>query len=97
MKNQIEVFDYYEWVEKFKPRTNHLDDNASIDGYLFQPYGDQWDFVKSHENNYIWTLIITDRDDGGTNWEISTGVHIVNREGYIVTEAPYLKDKVVMY
>jgi len=96
MKDQIEVFDYCDWVEIFKPRTIHLDDNASIDGYLFQPYADQWDFVKSHENENIWTLIITDADDG-THWEISSGVHVVNREGYFVTEAPYLEEIVVTY
>jgi hypothetical protein len=97
MKNQIEGIDYCDWLERFKPRTNHLEDNASIDGYLFQPYGEQWDFVKSHDNEYIWTLIITDTDDGGTHWEISTGMHVINREGYIVTKVPYLIDAVIAY
>ena len=97
MKDQLQVFDYSDWVEQFKPINNHLEVYASIDGYLFQPYGEQWDFVKSHENEYIWTLIITDTDDGGTHWKISTGLHIVNREGYIVTVEPYSEDTVVEY
>lgn len=89
--------DYYDWVQKFKPLKNHLEDYASVDGYLFQPYGAQWAFVKSHNLEQIWTLIITDLDDDSTSWEIVNGIHIVNREGYLVTEKPCTKDNVVVY
>lgn len=37
---------YEEFIEKFKPINNHLDPNAGYDGYFFETYGEQFDFVK---------------------------------------------------
>ena len=89
--------EYYDWVKEFKPLSNHLDENASIDGYLFMPYGNQWEFVKSFDFDQLWTLIITDLDFDKTSWEIVSGIHIVNREGYLITENKYLEDFLIVY
>jgi hypothetical protein len=78
-----------EWFEQFKPIPNHLDENASFNdgeqGYMFETYGDEVEFVKSQDSNRIWTY--SDGDDGGTY--ISDGYHVVNRIGYFVTAVPY--------
>jgi hypothetical protein len=78
-----------EWFEQFKPIPNHLDENASFNdgeqGYMFETYGDELEFVKSQDSNRIWTY--SDGDDGGTY--ISDGYHVVNRIGYFVTTVPY--------
>ena len=78
-----------EWFEQFKPIPNHLDENASFNdgdqGYMFETYGDELEFVKAQEPNRIWTY--SDGDDGGTY--ISDGYHVVNRIGYFVTTVPY--------
>ena len=78
-----------EWFEQFKPIPNHLDENASFNdgeqGYMFETYGDEVEFVKSQDSNRIWTY--SDGDDGGTY--ISDGYHVVNRIGYFVTTVPY--------
>jgi hypothetical protein len=78
-----------EWFKQFKPIPNHLDENASFNdgeqGYMFETYGDEVEFVKSQDSNRIWTY--SDGDDGGTY--ISDGYHVVNRIGYFVTTVPY--------
>lgn len=89
--------DYCDWEKEFKPIQNDLDEHASIDGYLFMPYGNQWEFVKSFKNDQIWTLVISDLEDDSTSWEIISGIHIVNREGYLVTVKPCTEDLMIVY
>ena len=79
-----------EWFDKFKPIPNHIDDNASFQtedgiGYMFETYGEELDFVKSHQSNRIWTYC--DNDVSGTS--IFQGMRIVNRIGYFVTTVPF--------
>ena len=82
-----------EWFDKFKPIPNHIDDNASFsdgdNGYMFETYGEELDFVKSHQSNRIWTYC--DNDFGGTS--IFQGMRIVNRIGYFVTLVPFDANK----
>ena len=83
-----------EWFDKFKPIPNHIDDNASFQtedgiGYMFETYGEELDFVKSHQSNRIWTYC--DNDFGGTS--IFQGMRIVNRIGYFVTKVPFDANK----
>lgn len=75
------------WVERFKPIKNPFDDNAAVDGYLFQPYGLEWGFINKQPSEHVWTLIITDLGRR-TVWSIAEGFHIVNRHGYLVTGVP---------
>lgn len=88
MPNLIQLTEE-EWFDTFKPILNHLDENASFNdgenGYMFETYGDEVEFVKAQEPNRIWTYC--DGDDGGTY--ISDGYHVVNRIGYFVTTVPY--------
>ena len=82
-----------EWFDTFKPIPNHIDDNASFsdgdNGYMFETYGEELDFVKSQEPNRIWTYC--DGDDRGTY--IFEGMRIVNRIGYFVTTVPFDANK----
>ena len=82
-----------EWFDKFKPIPNHIDDNASFsdgdNGYMFETYGEELEFVKSQEPNRIWTYC--DGDDRGTY--IFEGMRIVNRIGYFVTTVPFDANK----
>ena len=82
-----------EWFDKFKPIPNHIDDNASFsdgdNGYMFETYGEELDFVKSHQSNRIWTYC--DGDNSGTY--IFQGMRIVNRIGYFVTIVPFDANK----
>ena len=92
MKDFIELTEE-EWFDKFKPIPNHIDENASFsdgdNGYMFETYGEELDFVKSHQSNRIWTYC--DGDNGGTY--IFQGMRIVNRIGYFVTTVPFDANK----
>lgn len=74
--------------EKYKPIKNHLDDNASFDGCMFETYGPELDFVRTKvSDNSVWTLL-----DCDGHLVISSGYHFVNRMGYFVTEKPAPED-----
>jgi hypothetical protein len=88
------MFDFVEleedtWFDTYKPIPNHLDPNASFSdgeqGYMFETYGAELDFVKNQEPNRIWTYC--DGDNGGTY--IFNGMRIVNRIGYLITTLPF--------
>jgi hypothetical protein len=74
-----------EWAEKYKPIKNHLDENASVDGEMFETYGDELDFVRQQDPSKIWTYA----DDDYGNPYISSGYSIINRIGYFITEVPH--------
>jgi hypothetical protein len=82
-----------EWFEQFKPIPNHIDENASFNdgeqGYMFETYGKELEFVKAQAPNTIW--MYGDGDDGGSY--IWNGWHIVNRIGYFVTAVPFDANK----
>ena len=84
MDNFIEM-DYDEWVDTYKPITNHIDTNASFDGTMFETYGDEVEFVKAQDENRIW--MYGDGDDGGSY--LWSGWGFVNRIGYFITEVPF--------
>jgi hypothetical protein len=74
-----------EFDEMFELIENHLDDNASFDGCMFETYGEELEFVreKAKENRVI---TIVDGDNG--NLFYTSGYHLVNRLGYLVTKEP---------
>lgn len=75
-----------EWFAAYKPIINHIDTNASFDGYMFETYGDEEQYIKTYPNpNCVWTY--GDGDDGGTY--IWAGWSFVNRIGYFITEVPF--------
>jgi hypothetical protein len=73
-----------EWDKTYKPINNHLDEHASFGGAMFETFGEELDFVRSHLDKFIWTYI--DGEDDATY--IVEGYHLVNRIGYFITEVP---------
>lgn len=83
--NQNELIDALnKWEDEYKPIKNHLDDNASWSGSMFETYGDELAFVLTQPEEHIWTW--TSGDDGSY---LNAGYAIVNRLGYIITEKPW--------
>jgi hypothetical protein len=82
-----------EWFDTFKPLPNLIDPDASFsdgdNGYMFETYGKELEFVKAQDPNRIWTYC--DGDDSGTY--IFQGMRIVNRIGYFVTALPFNGNK----
>jgi hypothetical protein len=88
MSTLLEV-DYDVWFNIYKPIPNHIDKGASFNdgeqGYMFETYGKELEFVKAASDRHIWTY--GDGDDGGTY--IWSGWSFVNRIGYFITEVPF--------
>lgn len=83
---------FEEWLEKYQPVDNHIDNNASFqdengNGIMFETFGDELQYVLSIANsepNQVWTYV--DGDDGTY---VTNGYHLVNRIGYFITSVPY--------
>lgn len=71
---------YDEWLDHYKPIKNHIDTNASMNGHMFETFGDEELFVRSQKESLIWTIV--DGDDGGSY--LVDGFHYVNRQGYMI-------------
>lgn len=73
--------------EVFKPQQNHLDDNASFNGWMYETYGEELDYVfnLAKTTKKVWTIIEGDDD---TMFYVA-GFHYVNRIGFIVCEVEY--------
>lgn len=75
-----------QFVEQYNPIQNHLDYNASMGGYMFETFGDEFDYVlqvHSINTDRVWTVLV---DSGKV--DIVNGLCFVNRLGYIVTKLP---------
>lgn len=84
-------YEYYnqEWTEEELDENetfikNHLNDNASLDGCMFETYGEELEFVMAQDPLRIWTY----QDDDNGNPCITSGFHLVNRIGYLISEKP---------
>ena len=84
----MKVMRWETFVKKYQPIPNPLDENAGIDGYLIETYGEELDTVRSTIVKYVWTMV--DGDDG--DLYLSPGYHLVNRLGYIITRIPWKEE-----
>jgi hypothetical protein len=96
MSTKLIELTFDEWLETYKPITNHIDTNASFqdesgNGIMFETYGEEVEFVKQQDPNRIW--MYGSGDDGGTY--IWSGWGFVNRLGYFITEVPFSDSEIV--
>jgi hypothetical protein len=77
------IINWQQLWDDYLPLENQIDKNASLDGYMFETYGEDLAFVRAKDENNIWTYV--DDGDGGEP-EIVPGFRTVNRLGYLVTE-----------
>ena len=85
-----EQFDGY-----FNLIDNHINDNASFDGKMFETYGLELECViEMAKQNRVITIVESDGDevdDEGDlipNMYYVSGMHHVNRIGYLITQNP---------
>jgi len=76
-----------EFIKYYRPIKNPFNSSASINGYMFESYGDELVFVQLIDDRHIWSVI----DEDGITY-ICPGYHIVNRLGYIITLSPCVID-----
>ncbi|MDE4297061.1 hypothetical protein PXK56_17890 [Phaeobacter gallaeciensis] len=79
---------YDEWHEHYKPVKNHIDTNASMDGYMFETFGSELAFVQAANPAKVWTYV-----DDGEYQAITNGLVFVNRMGYFVTEEAHVSSE----
>ena len=85
-----------EFETKFAKIKNHLDDNASFGGYMFETHSKELEFVfnlSKTQPKRVWTIIEGERD----SLYYVNGFHLVNRLGFLITEeeAPNIEIDVV--
>lgn len=90
--NTYKIMAEQEWFDLYKPIKNKIDSNASVNGHMFETYGDELNYVISQDLNKIWTY---SDDDNGTPF-ISNGHHLANRIGYFITEVPAKEEEVII-
>ena len=73
--------------EQYKPQLNHLDQQASFDGCLYETYGKelQYVFTTAQHSKTIWTVIET--ESGGLVYV--AGLRLINRIGFFITLFPW--------
>ncbi len=80
-----------DFYEKFNPVKNHLDDNASWDGCMFETYGEEVEYVHKVNDETprkVWTIL-----DCDGFFYIGAGYHHVNRHGYLITEEEWTDEE----
>lgn len=79
-----------EFEDRFPLLHNHINPTAGWTtrpdgrGCLFETYGDELDFVRRFDPRRVWTVI--DGENG--NLCIASGMHLVNRIGYLLSQYP---------
>jgi len=77
-----------EFDTRYPLRPNHLNPHATwafgdTRGCLFETFGEELDFVRMQHPSTVWTLV--DGEDG--DMYVHSGVHFVNRIGYLISLA----------
>lgn len=93
--NTITTLTEEEFDAKFTLVKNKFDDNASFNGCLHETFGTELEFVKSQAPlNKVWTIIECDGADEEDNpiMYYTTGMHHVNRIGYLISNEPYITE-----
>ena len=74
-----------EWAEKYQLITNHF----TNDGYSFETYGEELEYVMLQDTNHIWTEL-----DGDEGVYIVAGYHYANRIQYYISVVPWESDDI---
>jgi hypothetical protein len=94
MQKEITTLTEAQFEDNFILQKNHLDDNASFDGYLYETFSEEMEYVlEMVKENRVITVIEYDTDDESEDSEMNlyyvTGYHIVNRLGFLILDKPY--------
>lgn len=74
------ILEFEDFLDKYQPLKNHLSEGA-FNGYMFETYGKEFDFVNTHSNKNIWTVVQGDYED---LWLVP-GKVLVNRLGFMIS------------
>lgn len=82
-----------EFSDRYPLVPNHINPSAGwaigdTGGCLFETFGEEFDFIRRQDPRRVWMLI---DGDGGDMYVIS-GLHHVNRIGYLLSTLPVPED-----
>jgi hypothetical protein len=82
-----------EFDDRYSLVPNHINPSAGwaigeSGGCLFETYGEEFEFVRRQDPLKVWTLV--DGDDG--DMYVISGLHFVNRVGYLLSTIPVPED-----
>lgn len=100
MEQQITRLTEEQFDNKYELIENHIDDNASFNGCMFETYGDELLFVKEMvKQNRVITIIESDceecdefEEDAPMCLYYVSGYHFVNRLGFLITKEPITEE-----
>jgi hypothetical protein len=79
---------FVDWHKKYKPVHNpNSGGDPGFWGCMFETFGEDIEYMKENykDNRHYWTLV----DGEGIELYLFSGIHLVNRLGYFVTEEPW--------
>lgn len=82
----MKTISWDEFYETYSPMTNHIDGDTAFDGCLFETFGDEIEYVAGQDATVVWTVI---EGEGEAPPTAVTGLHLVNRLGFLVTRNPW--------
>lgn len=85
IKNGKAFIDIATFELLFKPEQNHLTEESSFNGWMFETYGEdaeEVEWIAEDTPGRVWTIL------DGEEMSIVSGMRWSNRLGYIVTEYP---------
>lgn len=88
----MKTIEYSDFIEEYKPVKNHIDGDAAFDGYMFETYGEELEYVTSQKQDKIWTIMDSESEEG---IDIVSGYHVVNRLGYLITNKAFNEEVLV--
>jgi hypothetical protein len=80
----METITEEQFYEQFELIPNHIDNNASFSGDMFETYGEELEFVRELAKQKRVVTII----EGDEGMHYTSGMHLVNRIGYLITKNP---------
>lgn len=84
-----------EFIEIYKPIKNHIIQDTSYNGYMFETFGKEIDYIvklanKPESKQYVWTLL----ECADEEQYIVPGYFLINRLGYFITEIPWESENI---
>ena len=85
-----------EFDDRYALVPNHINPSATWafgegGGCLFETSGEEFEFVRRYDPRKVWTLV--DGDDG--DLYVISGLHYVNRVGYLLSREPVPEDTAI--
>ena len=86
---------YEKFVEIYKPIKNHIIQDTPYNGYMFETFGKEIDYIvklanKPESKQYVWTLL----ECADEEQYIVPGYFLINRLGYFITEIPWESENI---